>query len=324
MKLLHILLILSFMLPGAVWGIVDPGGAGGGSGGDSGDTDTGGDATDDVHKITIKSDKPWRVTYPEYVFYVKYNAGFANSEFGLGNSVSGGTWLPAQKNISNIITAFEPYVHSYYDLTGYYHNEKKYLEADGAWNSNLTNTAFSGDATLMAGWQPKDYTVEYHCKGYNTDSPVERTCTYDTPCYVQSFDSVFTGNSCVVPDGKLFGGFYCYDCSKMSDGATVCGQCAQLDWEEKLQAGARLYEWGRNHMPQYKPNEYDIVPFWVDCPAGYYCNGGKQNPCPVGTTSNTGSSVREDCYYAGGASGTKFCDKHGCFNLPDGVVIPVK
>lgn len=90
------------------------------------------------------------------------------------------------------------------------------------------------------------------------------------------------------------------------------------------------------------------------CSAGYYCPGGTRQQCPSHTTSYAGADESTDChaapgyykqtptssvtpctggmtsneaatsltncYYEGGASGTKFCDSNGCLHLPINIV----
>lgn len=69
------------------------------------------------------------------------------------------------------------------------------------------------------------------------------------------------------------------------------------------------------------------------CEKGYYCPGDISSKpsncdnsgdnvytgrckCPLGsTTSGTGTSASSSCYRASGSSGTKYCDKNGCFYL---------
>jgi hypothetical protein len=94
-------------------------------------------------------------------------------------------------------------------------------------------------------------------------------------------------------------------------------------WEAKCEAG-KYY----NHQVEGSCEA---------CEAGYYCegydgSGSKVNfgtgygltPCPVGNTSEGGSTVITNCYMRGGTKEdcnsngncTKFCDTVGCFYLP--------
>lgn len=315
MKLFRFLPVLCILLPISAWAIVDPGGTGGGTdGGDSGgDTDTG--TPGEVYTITLNTDLEWRLPYPEYVFYVKHSKGFSNQPNGYGVSVSG-EWSAARK-LSELGVKYEPYVHAQYDLLGFYRNDDKYIEPDGSFTDILTNTVFSGNTTLTAKWEPKDYIVEYYCRDFRSSStPVTRTCTYEADCFVESLDSIF-GASCTPPDGYLFTqALYCYQATSTSAEA-----CANYDYEEPLAVGSKLYDWGR---PLYHANQYKLVPELETCPAGYYCTGGIKDPCPVGTTSAAGSSKETDCTYQGGDTGTKFCDKTGqCFTLPADVTAPI-
>lgn len=67
-----------------------------------------------------------------------------------------------------------------------------------------------------------------------------------------------------------------------------------------------------------------------ECPNGYFCAGGGASndtngnsgiiPCPAGMTNDGGQSAEQSCYYKGGSTGTKFCDKdNNCFHLPNNV-----
>lgn len=83
--------------------------------------------------------------------------------------------------------------------------------------------------------------------------------------------------------------------------------------------------WKANN-PEAKIYNGGACATYLVCDRGYYSDGNtgtECHACPAGsTTLNERATAASDCVMVGGAGGTQFCDKHGCFNLPDNVTIP--
>lgn len=61
-------------------------------------------------------------------------------------------------------------------------------------------------------------------------------------------------------------------------------------------------------------NQIFCIAHFIKCPAGYYCQSNKKNPCPAGTTSAEGSSEITECFVN---RATVFKDNVGSFSLPN-------
>ncbi len=141
-----------------------------------------------------------------------------------------------------------------------------------------------GDVTFTAVWKAKEFKVTYDTD--NKCPTKTQDCTYDTPCYLK-YD-----NTCNTT-GQYITGWKCTD------------GCSDKD---------KIYESGANISNISGGNDMTLTAEWKKCDAGYYCDGGTQNPCPAGSTSDGGSDEIADCYLSGE---TNFCHGDACFTIPD-------
>ena len=176
-------------------------------------------------------------------------------------------------------------------------------------------------SSLVACWENKEIEINYAMKNKSGDGVV--TATLKRYCMVNDEagqleyyeDGKLTGQKCVameydiskyyVEPGKVFSHYRCFYQSPGS-GMASCGNVTTTDALNKIPVPA---------------SAVFLEPVFSDCPAGYYCNAGDQQPCPPGTTSDAGATSIDDCEMRGGPNGVKFCDSIGCFTLPAGTVI---
>ena len=176
-------------------------------------------------------------------------------------------------------------------------------------------------SSLVACWKNKEIEINYAMKNKSGDGVV--TATLKRYCMVNDEagqleyyeDGKLTDQKCVameydiskyyVEPGKVFSHYRCFYQSPGS-GMVSCGNVTTTDALNKIPVPA---------------SAVFLEPVFSDCPAGYYCNAGDQQPCPPGTTSDAGATSIDDCEMRGGPNGVKFCDSIGCFHLPAGTVI---
>lgn len=162
---------------------------------------------------------------------------------------------------------------------------------------------FDSDKTLYACWDNPNITIYYYFEDPG-ETMKKQTCRVDDT--KTEVDCNFEDYSGAGSAGKYFNGFSCM--YKQENG--VLAACSN-DPDE-------IYEIGEP-IPLLGTEIYVKILF-SDCPAGYYCEDSNLLvECPIGTTSDAASSSIEDCYMPSGQSGTKFCDKNGCFYLPTGI-----
>ena len=162
---------------------------------------------------------------------------------------------------------------------------------------------FDSDKTLYACWDNPNITIYYYFEDPG-ETMKKQTCRVDDT--KTEVDCNFEDYSGAGSAGKYFSGFSCM--YKQENGALAA--CSN-DPDE-------IYEIGEP-IPLLGTEIYVKILF-SDCVAGYYCEDSNLLvECPIGTTSDAASSSIEDCYMPSGQSGTKFCDKNGCFYLPTGI-----
>lgn len=181
----------------------------------------------------------------------------------------------------------------------------------------------AGKWSLKSGGKSKVYYGNNNC-----DPEMILTC---------SAGYYFTGNNASVatPDNRTCTpcpAYHNHSIADNTDGITKCyAECSEK--AESANTGATTKRdhgtWGSDGKKYYSgddnSNKCDLI---LTCDIGYYNNGasGSQQDCtecPAGsTTLSVGAASASDCVMVGGAGGTQFCDKHGCFNLPDNVTIP--
>ncbi len=111
-----------------------------------------------------------------------------------------------------------------------------------------------------------------------------------------------------------------------SDGGTGDEtSCYALCSEKKKDPDNGKFEVDGKDKVNYNAATKEKCKHKLKCKAGFYTNsdGETCGACPAGSTSNGAATAKTDCYMKGASdgTGTLFCDKHGCFNLPTGVQI---
>ena len=146
-----------------------------------------------------------------------------------------------------------------------------------------------GDVTFTAVWKAKEFTVNYNTDGRCTQT--SHPCTYDS-------------STCKLD----------FKCDQQNPGEYITGwKCTDgcSDQETTYKSNANISNISGG-------NDMTLTAKWEECDAGYYCDGGTQNPCPAGCTSDTGSIKIADCYLS---HETQFCDQDkNCFKI-DGLKI---
>lgn len=147
----------------------------------------------------------------------------------------------------------------------------------------------------------------------------------------------FTGDNASVPTGDNRTCTKCpeyhnHSTADNTDGITKCyAECSEKAGSANTGTNTKRDHgtWDSNGKKYYSgddnSNKCDLI---LTCDIGYYNNGASGNqqdciPCPAGaTTLSTGAASASECVMVGGDGGTQFCDKHGCFYLPNNVTIP--
>ena len=156
--------------------------------------------------------------------------------------------------------------------------------------------------SLQACWYNNSITINYNYGGAAGN-------TRETCGFKYNNDEFFeckVNDEIVSVDGLVFEG---YECTYIKDGNTVnCYEDGKLlTYDEQIPILAQ---------------EMSLTAIFSDCPAGYYCGESGITKCPIGTTSNPGSTSIEKCFMKAGTDGTRFCDNNGCFFLPGSFTIP--
>ena len=251
------------------------------------------------------------VYYTKGVYY-KYDTGFRTDNSAIGSWV---TKLPDN--------ALQP-TNDLKTFLGYAENAsmcstgKLVFDSNGNLMESNNYDLRNVPSSLVACWENKAIGINYFMNKKSGDDVVEvalkRQCMVnDNNGQLEYYeDGKLTGNECVameydtskyyVEPGKVFS-HYELRCQSPGTGFEPCGDVT---------------------VPNKIPVPVSTVilsPVFSDCPAGYYCNAGDQQPCPPGTTSDAGATSIDDCEMRGGPNGVKFCDSIGCFTLPAGTVI---
>lgn len=248
----------------------------------------------------------YEIEYENKDIYVKCNTGFAGTE-----DATDSDWTKQLPREFMQPTYGFKYLlgYSYYkdSCTDIVISKDGWVEYDNDYNStNRTLNIFNKDTELYACWINREISVTYYKDGESSNGETIK-CT-------------LSDGSADLPEECLFPYFY------------------ELDKEGTLLETGSVFDYydcrmGLNHdycLGEPKEfGQYVSIPFvstslqvlvkGKECPAGYYCSSVQQNSCPVGTTSGTKSTSVSACYMPSGQSGTKFCDKNGCFYLPTGI-----
>ena len=150
--------------------------------------------------------------------------------------------------------------------------------------ANLTGDDM-GDVTFTAVWKAKQFEITYDTGGKCTNKITE--CTYDS-------------STCKLD----------FKCDQQNPGEYIAGWQCTYGCSDK----EKIYKSGANISNISAGNTMTLTAIWKTCDAGYYCNGGTQNACPAGCTSDADSDEITDCYLS---SDTKFCHDGACFTIPD-------
>lgn len=238
-----------------------------------------------VYKLTLVKNLTNFLEKDKYA-YVKYNEGFSDSENG--DFLFDGT----APNVTPTFKWWQKFEGYFTEKSG---GSIRFNSDGGTARTQTTPTTFTGDTTLYGHWDetPVEYKVEYYTdSSMTTKFSTTQTCEMGMECPVKTDKP--------SQSGKLFDHWVC--------GAGCSGTVT-------------------DNIPEPTESYYDtgqpikLYAAYADCPDGYYCSGGKQNPCPAGTTSAGGASSDKDCYMVTGTNGTKFCDTSNgnekrCFYLP--------
>lgn len=239
------------------------------------------------------------ITYENKTIYAKYGVGFSDNNQGAWNSR-----LPS--------SAYQPSI-SIKQFLGY-SNKKDYNEcenslvfnSDSSLNKNWNEIGFTSDENtpveLYACWANKNLEVHYLDNNGNEVSAMSQQCSINErngtfECKAKKF----TGSV----EGLVFDHYEC--CLEFDAESKVCR--SPCNSKKSLKPDDAV------PIPLTNPSIY-LKAVFAKCPAGKYCNNGEQKNCPAGTTSAEEAEKAEDCYMPAGTSGTEFCDKNGCFNLP--------
>ncbi|HIU65713.1 MAG TPA: hypothetical protein IAC63_03690 [Candidatus Enterousia avicola] len=277
---------------------------------------------------TLNADYPGHeITYSDKTVYAKCDTGFASTE----DATKWEDYLAEQLR--------HPSYYPFKKLLGYSTddsctdiviNKDGWVEYDNDNNStNRTLNIFNKDTELYACWENGEIDVTYYQT--TTSGPLGEVNKYTTRCKLDDSKSTPPNdsgsdkpNECAFLDiGYLEGKagemiatgyvFKSHDCRKGELGNNQWGDLSFcLDGVKEFAAG-KYIPFVRN------VTSISVAVVGDECPAGYYCSKTEQNSCPVGTTSAEAKSSIEDCYMPSGQSGTKFCDKNGCFYLPTGI-----
>lgn len=238
--------------------------------------------TGNVYKITLIKNPTNSLEASETV-WVKYGSGFADSK-------DAQSWRqnPGKTPIYNWWRDFKGYSDSSTN------SKSLWIDSTGKLTNGKTNTSFTRDIKLFGQWEEKLFIVTY----YNSDGKNEnqrQECTTDP-----DKDEAYTTCTALAYNGKWDSGQYLkhWNCTSGCTKPQVApGEILPIS-DSAVSSGVKL------------------VAAIESCPAGHYCPSGKTapQPCPYGSTSTEGSSAKSACYIT---TSTKFCDKEGCFTLPN-------
>ncbi len=233
--------------------------------------------------VLVKLEKNQGVFDIDKEVYAKCGAGFSDN--------SNGPWRE-QPNITPTLWWGQTFYGYYTAKTG----GTQRFKADGTLAYGTTACTFTAaETTLYAHWEQQPYYVEYY---YGT----ETTPTSRQQCYLGNECSARAPDSSKAPAGQAFQAWKCEE-----------GCTGNVNKGDKITEPAAT---NTTTAPIIK-----LRAVWAKCKSGYYCSNGKEEPCPIGSTSTEGNATaKSDCYIT---SATKFCDgpnESDCFTLPIGKV----
>lgn len=245
--------------------------------------------TGNIYTITLEKNLT-NIWEKAKTVFVKYGSGFADSKDAT-------SWRP-NPNLT-------PSIKWWQTFNGYSAGEKDrylWINAKGELTNGKTNTSFTDDTKLYGQWNGVDFTVIYYASDGITENQ-RQSCT-------TAPDSETATSGCKVLDynGNIDGQYLDYwKCTSGCEEKNV-----KLSPNDTFPINSSA-----------KPDSIKLVAVMAPCPNGYYCAAGSKNPCPMGSTSNSGAKEISECYIN---NNTQFCDDSGnsCFNLPTGIKLYYK
>ena len=260
---------------------------------------------------TLNADYPgYEITYSDKTVYAKCDTGFASTE----DATNWVNYLAEQLR--------HPSYYPFKKLLGY-STDKNCTNIIISKDGDVELDIFNKDTELYACWENGQIEVTYYQTTTSGD-PWAEIHKYTTHCTLDDSKSTPPDECKFLDIGyleEMAGGemiatgyvFKSHDCR--------IGELGNNQWVDLLFCldGVKEFAAGK-YIPFVKNvTSISVAVVGAMCPAGYYCSKTEQNSCPVGTTSETRSTSVSACYMPSGQSGTKFCDKNGCFYLPTGI-----
>ncbi len=160
-----------------------------------------------------------------------------------------------------------------------------------------------------------------------------KACAYNLTCNADFYNAALAGNGdrkqqCLAcPSDEHYVSKY-YPSAVSGDNASI-DRCYTTCAEQAKITSATNGSWAAKN-PDEKVYNGKTCAKILNCSKGYYSDGDagtECKPCPAGSTTiikadGKGAASSSECVMVGGEKGTQFCDKHGCFTLPDNVTIP--
>ncbi|MDE5615732.1 MAG: hypothetical protein K2I81_02785 [Alphaproteobacteria bacterium] len=227
--------------------------------------------------VLIKLEKNQGVFDIDKQIYAKCEEGFADSEDG--------PWRE-QPDITPTLWWGQTFDGYYTDKTG----GTQRFDENGELSYQTTDCSFTEETTtLYAHWQQNPYYVDYYY-------PPDTTAAMRQKCYLGKACTPIEPDSNKAPAKQAFDKWQC-----------ISGCSGSINKDDII--------------PEPKQTNTTTTPviqlqaLWRNCNAGYYCTNGKEEPCPIGSTSAAGSETIGDCHIT---QDTLFCDGDGttCFYLP--------
>ena len=210
-------------------------------------------------------------------------------------------------------------------------------------SDNLASISYGNKIYLTPKWEANTITLYYKSVTEDIEGPtVEATRTYKygnqttpgTPEQITNWNGTYS-----VPNWMVFTGWQCTRVDEYKQPLAQYGNCGIISATENIatdfDSGYILLAAQYGYKP-YDCNSGEYLPAnsteCTDCPAGYYCEGGKLTfnktapqgieACPAGSTSDGSTSESKsdditDCYIT---DQTKICDNSDtCFQIPEGI-----
>lgn len=236
-----------------------------------------------VYKLTLRpncANSPQPICRQEKPGYVKYGVGYSLYPYG---PFAPNTTMP----ISN---------RTHFLFGGYYTTENllsntQVFNADGT--ATVDPTYFKNPTDLYAKWIP-NFSILYSVTKGN-----DVLCSIDVDC---------ANNGCAsgaIQIRQLTGCNLEYYFPAQTFSHWICNS-------KEVHPGDSIDTFVTDANPD--SNQIFCIAHFIKCPAGYYCQSNKKNPCPAGTTSAEGSSEITECFVN---RATVFKDNVGSFSLPN-------